>query len=63
MQEVVIVNERDPKAVQRRVYELEAQGHVSRRDSYRVFRETDTETGKTLHLRSMEMHKAEGDEA
>ncbi|MBI3670688.1 MAG: hypothetical protein HY237_13020 [Acidobacteria bacterium] len=57
------MNERAPEAFQRPVNELEAQGYVARGDSYGVFWETDAETGKTLHLHSMERHKADGNEA
>ncbi len=57
MSEVVIVREWDADVFHRRVLELEAQGYVARRETYRITAEMDPETGKIIHLHSMELSK------
>ena len=49
------VREWDPEAFHRRVLELEKKGYVWQRDTYRVTAEMDPETGKVIHLYSIEM--------
>ncbi len=55
MQDLVLVREWDPDAFHRRVLELEARGYHARRDTYRIVADMDPETGKIVHLHSMEM--------
>jgi hypothetical protein len=38
-----------------RVLELEAQGYIARRETYRITAETDPETGDVSHLHVMEL--------
>jgi hypothetical protein len=55
--DVILVREWDAGTFHRRVWELEAAGYVTRRESYTVTPEMDPETGKILHLHAIEMYK------
>src|SRR5262249_6501360 len=59
----VIVSEWDADAFHRRVLELELQGYVVRRESYRVTPETNPETGRIVHLHTVELYCDGSDEA
>jgi len=55
MSKVILVREWDANEFHRRVLELETQGYVARRETYRVTPEMNPETGEVIHLHSMEM--------
>ncbi len=55
MQDLILVREWDADSFHRRVLELEAQGYVARRETYRILAEMDPSTGNIIHLHSMEM--------
>lgn len=59
MNDVVIVREWDADAFHRRVLELEAQGYVSRLDTYDVTPEMNPDTGEVIHLHTIELRKSE----
>ena len=51
----IVVSEWDADAFHRRVSELELQGYVVRRETYRVTPETNPETGRIVHLHTVEL--------
>jgi hypothetical protein len=55
--EVRIVRDWDVDVFHERVLQLESQGYVSRRETYRITPETNPETGEVLHLHSIELVK------
>ncbi len=57
MSEIRIVREWDADTFHKKVLELEAQGYVSRRETYKITAEMNPETGLIVHLHSIEMHK------
>jgi len=57
MQDLIVVREWDADSFHRRVLELESQGYEARRDTYRISPEMDPETGKIVHLHSIEMSR------
>ena len=57
MSETVIVREWDADAFHRRVLKLEAEGYVSRLDSYEVTPEMNPETGEIIHLHQIELRR------
>lgn len=57
MDEVLLVREWDADSFHRRVLELESQGYTARRDSYRITPEMDPQTGKIVHLYTIEMSR------
>jgi hypothetical protein len=59
----IIVSEWDADAFHRRVLNLELQGYVVRRETYRVTPETNPETGRIVHLHTVELYWAGSDEA
>ena len=59
----IIISEWDADAFHRRVMDLELQGYVVRRESYRVTPEMYPETGRTVHLHTVELYQADPDEA
>jgi len=59
----IVVSEWDADAFHRRVTELELQGYVVRRETYRVTPETNPETGRIIHLHTVELYVAGSDEA
>lgn len=60
---VIIVSEWDADAFHRRVLDLEMQGYITRRESYRVTPEMNPETGRIIHLHTVELRQASPDEA
>ena len=59
----IVVSEWDADAFHRRVSDLELQGYVVRRETYRVTPETNPETGRIVHLHTVELYGAGYDEA
>ncbi len=59
MSEIKVVREWDADTFHKKVLELEAQGYVSRRETYKITAEMNPETGLIVHLHSMEMYKGE----
>ena len=59
----IVVSEWDADAFHRRVLDLELQGYVVRRETYRVTPETNPETGRIVHLHTVELYWAGSDEA
>lgn len=57
MNEVILVREWDADSFHRRVLELESQGYTTRRDSYHITPEMDPQTGKIVHLYTIEMSR------
>ncbi len=57
MSQVMIVREWDPDQFHARVLELEKQGWVSRRETYRITAEMNPETGWVSHVHSIELTK------
>lgn len=55
MSNFIQVRDWDPDAFHRRVLELEKKGYVWQRETYRVTPEMDPETGKVIHLYTIEM--------
>jgi hypothetical protein len=55
--DVILVCEWDSETFHRRVLELDAKGYLSRQESYKITAETNPETGKIIHLHSIEMFK------
>lgn len=45
----------EPGAFHQRVLDLEAQGYCSRLETYRITAEVNPDTGRIIHLRTMEM--------
>jgi len=58
----VVVSEWDADAFHRRVSDLELQGYVVRRETYRVTPEMNPETGRIIHLQTVELYVAGSDE-
>jgi ribulose-5-phosphate 4-epimerase/fuculose-1-phosphate aldolase len=59
---VVVVREWDSEVFHRRVLELESQGYVARRESYRITPEMNPETGEVIHLHTIELFRPETDQ-
>jgi len=59
----IVVSEWDADAFHRRVTDLEMQGYVVRRETYRVTPEMNPETGRIVHLHAVELYLAGPDEA
>src|SRR5215510_5665222 len=59
----IVVYEWDADAFHRRVSDLELQGYVVRRETYRVTPETNPETGRIVHLHTVELYWDGSDEA
>ncbi len=55
--DLILVREFDPDVFHKRVMELEAQGYVADRDTYKVTPEMNPENGNIVHLHSIEMKK------
>jgi hypothetical protein len=51
----IIVREWDAEAFHRRVLELETQGYAARAETYRITPEMSPESGRIIHLYSIEM--------
>jgi hypothetical protein len=54
----VLVSEWDADTFHRRVLDLELQGYLVRRETYRVTPETNPETGRIVHLHTVELYQA-----
>ena len=61
--DAIVVSEWDADAFHRRVTDLEMQGYVVRRETYRVTPEMNPETGRIVHLHAVELYLAGPDEA
>jgi hypothetical protein len=59
----ILVSEWDVDAFHRRVSDLELKGYVARRETYRVTPEMNPETGRIVHLHTVELYEAGPDEA
>jgi len=59
---VAIVREWDADTFHRRVLELEAQGYVSRLETYDVTPEMNPSTGEITHLHTIELRKPESNQ-
>ncbi len=55
--DVILVSEWDADSFHRRVSELALQGYVVRRETYRVTAEMNPETGRIVHLRTVELYR------
>jgi hypothetical protein len=55
MSDPILVREWDPAAFHRRVLQLEAQGYVTRLQTYDITPEMDPRTGEIVHLYVIEM--------
>jgi hypothetical protein len=58
-EDVILVRDWDAEDFHRRVLELEAEGFVARRESYSITPEVNPETGKIIHLHTVEMVRPE----
>lgn len=54
---LIVVREFDADLFHKKVMEMEAQGYVANRDTYRISPEMDPETGNIVHLHTIEMTK------
>ena len=59
MPNVMTVREWDVDAFHKRVLELESQGYVSRRETYRIIADMNPDTGAIVHLHTMELYQPE----
>jgi hypothetical protein len=59
----IVVAEWDADAFHSRVSGLELQGYVARRETYRVTPEMNPETGRIVHLHTVELYRDCLDEA
>lgn len=57
-EDVILVREWDSDTFHQKVLELEAKGYIARQESHNVIPEMDPETGKIIHLHTIEMLKA-----
>jgi hypothetical protein len=61
MDNAIIVREWDADAFHRRVLQLEKEGYVCRRETYKVIAETNPDTGQIVHLHTIEMIRTDWD--
>ncbi len=54
---LTIVREFDPELFHKKVMELEAQGYIANRETYKVTPEMNPEDGTIVHLHSIEMNR------
>jgi len=59
----ILVNEWDSDTFHHRVLDLELQGYVVRRETYRITPEMNPETGRIVHLHTVELYQAGPDES
>jgi hypothetical protein len=59
MAEVVQVREWDADSFHKKVLQLEAEGYVSRLESYRIVADMNPDTGIVRHVHTMEMYRPE----
>lgn len=57
MTDTVVISEWDSDLFHHKVMELEAQGYVARRETYRITAEMNPETGIVSHVHSMELYR------
>jgi hypothetical protein len=57
MTDTIVVSEWDADRFHQRVMELESQGYVARRETYRITAEMNPETGIVSHVHSMELYR------
>jgi hypothetical protein len=57
MTDTIVVSEWDSDVFHKKVMELEAQGYVARRETYRITAEMNPETGIVSHVHSMELYR------
>ncbi len=62
MKRMVLIEEWDADTFHQKVRELEEQGYAAHRETYNITPETDPNTGKIIHLHTIEMHLQERDE-
>lgn len=55
MSEAILVRDWDADSFHRRVLKLEAQGYVSRLETYKIVAEANPDTGEIIHLHTIEM--------
>ena len=60
MNDIILVREWDPDEFHAKVLELEKQGYIANRDTYRITAEMHPETGIITHLHSIELSKPPG---
>jgi hypothetical protein len=58
----IVVSEWGAEVFHRRVSDLELQGYIARRETYRVIPEMNPETGRIIHLHMVEMYRLGSDE-
>jgi hypothetical protein len=54
----IVLSEWDADTFHRRVLDLELQGYVVRRETYRITPEMNPETGRIVHLHTVELYQA-----
>ena len=59
----IVISEWDADTFHRRLSDLELQGYAARRETYRVTPETNPETGRIVHLHTVELYGAGSDKA
>ena len=57
MTETTVVSEWDAERFHQKVLELESQGYIARRESYRIAAEMNPETGIVSHVHSIELYR------
>jgi hypothetical protein len=57
MENVIVVCEWGAETFHQRVLELERQGYVIQRETYRVTPEMNPETGEIIHLHAIELYR------
>jgi len=60
MSQALLVREWNAEAFHRRVLQLESEGYVARRETYRITPEMNPETGEIIHLYTIEMFASSG---
>lgn len=55
-QKAIVISEWDADTFHRRVLEMGLKGYAVRKESYRVTPETNPETGRIVHLHTVEMY-------
>lgn len=60
MSQALLVREWNAEAFHQRVLQLESQGYVARRETYRITPEMNPETGEIIHLYTIEMLASSG---
>lgn len=63
MSDIKLVREWNSDTFHRKVADLEAQGWIARRETYKITAETHPETGAVIHLHTIEMRLPDSGEA